>query len=428
MSSLREDSGKIFKLMTFRRRPRTTYCIGPKALTIHNGLPFQRKDEKKNLAKILELWESYCLGKTNIIYERCHFNNRNQDAGESIDTYASNLRSLSDTCNFGALKDEMIWDRIVCGVRDSSLRKKLLQVPERTVEKCIDMCRSAEKTSTQLEAMQNHTHPHPLVKKPSKGSNKSSLIKDCRFCGQTHEEERSKCPALGKTCSTCQKEKFALKCSHKKKSHKTKKARNRKSPQNHSVNQFDFDESEEEILSVSCTEEDINAIDNHSNKILATMKSGGKEVQMLIDSGASCNVLPIKYLPKGTVVAKSSHTLKMYSKSTISAIGKAKISLVNPKNMESYLIHLTIVDGNFAPLLGLETAQKMKLLVVQTQNILSMREYVLSCDAEKCKFTRDADADVFGEELGRMEEKVHFETDPNVARHVDVYLLRWKRN
>ena len=118
----------------------------------------------------------------------------------------------------------------------------------------------------------------------------------------------------------------------------------------------------------------------------------------------------------------------MYSKSTISAIGKAKISLVNPKNMESYLIDLTIVDGNFAPLLGLETAQKMKLLVVQTQNILSMREYVLSCDAEKCKFTRDADADVFGEELGRMEEKVHFETDPNVARHVDVYLLHLKRN
>ena len=100
-------------------------CIGPQALTIHNGLLFQSKDEKKNLAKILELWESYCLGKTNIIYERYRFNNRNQDAGESIDTYASSLRSLSDTCNFGTLKEEMIRDRIVCGVRDGSLRKKL---------------------------------------------------------------------------------------------------------------------------------------------------------------------------------------------------------------------------------------------------------------------------------------------------------------
>ena len=90
----------------------------------------------------------------------------------------------------------------------------------------------------------------------------------------------------------------------------------------------------------------------------------------------------------------------MYSKSTMSAVGKAKISLVNPKNMESYLIDFTIVDGNFAPLLGLETAQKMKLLVVQTHNILSIREDTLSCDAQKPKFTRDAGmseySDVFG--------------------------------
>ena len=50
----------------------------------------------------------------------------------------------------------------------------------------------------------------------------------------------------------------------------------------------------------------------------------------------------------------------------MSAIGKAKIFLVNPKNMESYLIDFTIVDGTFAPLLGLATAPQMKLVVVQT--------------------------------------------------------------
>ena len=116
----------------------------------------------------------------------------------------------------------MIRDRIVCGVRDSSLRKKLLQVPELTLEKCIDMCRSAEATSTQLEAMSSqnsHAPPPPevnFVKKPSKGTDKSSFVKDCRFCGQTREKERSKWPAFGNTCSACQKEnRFSLKCSQK---------------------------------------------------------------------------------------------------------------------------------------------------------------------------------------------------------------------
>ena len=151
------------------------------------------------------------------------------------------------------------------------------------------------------------------------------------------------------------------------------------------------------------------------------MKIGGKEVKMLIDSSASCSVLPIKYLPKGTVVEKSSRTLKMYSKSTISAIGKAKISLVNPKNKESYLIDFTIV-GNFTPVLGLETAQQMKLLVVQSQNTLSIREATSPSDAEKSKFTKDAEMSeysvVFGEESGCMEGKVHLESDPNVAATV----------
>ena len=77
-----------------------------------------------------------------------------------------------------------------------------------------------------------------------------------------------------------------------------KKPQNRKPPQKHLVNQFDIDENEEEILSISVTEEEINTVDNHTNKILATMKIGGKEVKMLIDSGASCNVLTIKYFPQ----------------------------------------------------------------------------------------------------------------------------------
>ena len=103
-----------------------------------------------------------------------------------------------------------------------------------------------------------------------------------------------------------------------------KKPRDRKPPQKLSVNQLNFDESEEEILSVSCREEEINAVNNHSNKILATMKIGGKEVKVLIDSGASCNFLSIKYLPKGTAVEKSSHTLKMSSKSNKQPLVKQK--------------------------------------------------------------------------------------------------------
>ena len=143
---------------------------------------------------------------------------------------------------------------------------------QRTAENFLE--NSAKATSTQLEAMSaQNSHAHPpsevnFFKKPSKGADKSSFLKDCRFGGQAHEKERSKCLAFGTICSACQKENhFALKCAPKKKPRKTKKPRHRKPPHRHSVNQFDFDESGEEILSVSCYEEEINTIDNPSNKI-----------------------------------------------------------------------------------------------------------------------------------------------------------------
>ena len=43
--------------------------IGKETLEVHNGLPFASDEEKSNMTKVLELWETHCIGKTNIIYE-----------------------------------------------------------------------------------------------------------------------------------------------------------------------------------------------------------------------------------------------------------------------------------------------------------------------------------------------------------------------
>ena len=69
-------------------------CIGPDALEIHAGLLFPSDDDRQNIDKVLELWQDYCIGKTNVIYERYRFNNRLQVSDESIDAYTTALRTL----------------------------------------------------------------------------------------------------------------------------------------------------------------------------------------------------------------------------------------------------------------------------------------------------------------------------------------------
>ena len=121
------------------------------------------------MSKVMVLMERHCMGQTNVIYERFCFNNRKQESGESIDTYLTALRTHAKTCNFGLLTDELIWDRIVCGICDTGTRKNLLQEPKLTLQKCIDVCRSAEATATQMKVMNRNEEVNSLRSKEKKG-------------------------------------------------------------------------------------------------------------------------------------------------------------------------------------------------------------------------------------------------------------------
>jgi hypothetical protein len=57
------------------------------ALEIFDGLPFENQEAKTNIDQVLQLLEAHCVGETNEIYERYLFNKRDQEAGESFDSY-----------------------------------------------------------------------------------------------------------------------------------------------------------------------------------------------------------------------------------------------------------------------------------------------------------------------------------------------------
>ena len=72
---------------------------------------------------------------------------------ETIDTYITTLRALAETCESGTLKDDLIRERIVCGVRDQGIRRKLLQECGLTLSKCVDICLVNEATYAKLKDM-----------------------------------------------------------------------------------------------------------------------------------------------------------------------------------------------------------------------------------------------------------------------------------
>ena len=78
-------------------------------------------------------------------------NCRVQHDGETVDGFVTSLKTLADTCEFGELKDSLIRDRIILGIRDTGLKQRLLRDPELTLDKAVTLIRAATTASEQVE-------------------------------------------------------------------------------------------------------------------------------------------------------------------------------------------------------------------------------------------------------------------------------------
>ena len=130
-------------------------------------------------------------------------------------------------------------------------------------------------------------------------------------------------------------------------------------------------------------------------------------VKMQVDSGASCNVLPRKFLPRDTEIKKTSLKLTTYTKTNLKVLGVAKVSLRNPNNKKKYCAEFAIIEEDYTPLLGSSMAQKMGLITVQQENILQVKESYQELNMERIAATYP---DVF-QGLGCMEGALHLEVD-----------------
>nr|XP_037289492.1 uncharacterized protein LOC119183147 [Rhipicephalus microplus] len=104
----------------------------------------------------------------NEITESYKFFTRNQLAGESVNEFLVEIRKIASRCNFGSALDRMLRDRIVCGLRDASVRRQLLAKAELTLREAEEAARAAEMTAANMDHMasaQNTDNVHAMTMK-----------------------------------------------------------------------------------------------------------------------------------------------------------------------------------------------------------------------------------------------------------------------
>ena len=153
------------------------YAMGDEADDILRSFGLSADD-----AKIYDVvkgeFDSHFIKRRNVIYEQARFNQRRQEAGESVDCFVTALYGLEEHCEYAALHHEMIRDRIVVGLRDAKLSESLQLDPELTLEKAVTKARQAEAVEQQ----------QPLVRGSSESQSTSgSHRQDTSLGAVTHK-------------------------------------------------------------------------------------------------------------------------------------------------------------------------------------------------------------------------------------------------
>lgn len=395
------------------------------AVTNADGEVVTPAEDKEDPDVLKNKFRELCTPQKNIIIERHRFNSRNQKPEEKYQSYFADLKTLAQTCEYGALKDELIRDRIVCGIISDKVRKALLRESELTLQRAIQICLISEMTDAQsstlaqtrplsgatgsnVDALSNCKYKrNPGAKSKTKSS---PFVSNCGKCGSSHQ--RNRCPAYGKTCHECGKVgHFGSVCrskSNTESNHNKNQVKKKPRQRVHELlteNQDICDEDDEYFCVEGLA---VDSIGDSRDEIRSTLIVNNQEVTMKIDTGAKCNVLPLEMIRKINATAKinadSKPNLKAYGGALVKTVGTARLPVV--ANDTEHELTFYVVAGKYTPIIGLVDSMKLNLLKVNHNLVHAVSPETVP---ELEEF-----ADLFDDKLGKLPVKYKMTLDPSV--------------
>lgn len=209
--------------------------VGTSTYATLRSLLAPAKPKEKKYKELMATLSSHFSPPPSEIAESFRFNTRVQLENESVATFVAELRQMAEHCNFGAALNRMLRDRLVCGIRDKTVQQRLLVEKNLTLEKAVEISRSAEAaernateiqrghvdatTSGNQEGTTNHLKfhrkkngqqgpkgqkwkdPKATAKKKPGPQDKASACIRCGF----RDHKSPDCPHINTKCYKCEK-------------------------------------------------------------------------------------------------------------------------------------------------------------------------------------------------------------------------------
>ena len=190
-----------------KRRAILLGVCGSKTYALARDLLQPAKPSVTTFKKIVDTLEKHFSPKPSETVERYKFHSRNRSEDEGVAAYVAELRKLTEHCNFGETLSEMLRDRLVCGINDKKIQRRLLAERELTLKKAEEIALGEELAAKHVVDIQSETTPSSVNRVDARDKNGIKDTKDhrpdseCYRCGEKHEA--SACRFKDAQCFKC---------------------------------------------------------------------------------------------------------------------------------------------------------------------------------------------------------------------------------
>ncbi|KAI5718308.1 hypothetical protein M8J77_019339 [Diaphorina citri] len=345
------------------------HLIGEECLHIFNSFGLNDKLDNKSLQleEVISKFTDHFVPKKNLTYVRHKFFTRDQQEGESVENYVAVLNKMSYDCEFEKLREDLVKDILIVGMRNVQVKERLLREDNLDLDKAVRLCKTAEITSERMKTLDSATTPvkgvkeEPVyyvqrsnVEKPRNTPHGKNRVFSCYRCGEP--------------------------------GHYANRCRRGRQQNRRDVNVCTREvEDEEDVLEKSGAQYFVGVLGRNgwkSSDWYETLAVNNIQFKSKIDTGAQVNVLPVNLLLQLGLsydIIKKNANIKLKTLSgTLPVIGTVLLRCYVGKAI--HLIEFVVVQVECTPLLGLPTCKELDLVQRKTSNYVSVEAHSIQSD------------------------------------------------
>lgn len=162
---------------------------GSKSYSLLRDLIQPRKPTDLTFVQLTTVLTNHFKPKPSVIVQRFKFHSKVRKEGQTVSVFVAELRRLTEFCAFGASLDDMIRDRLVCGINDDRIQRRLLSESDLTLQRAVELATAMETAAKDVLELQQQSKAESTVNIIQSSASKTVGTFGCFRCGGKHSVE-----------------------------------------------------------------------------------------------------------------------------------------------------------------------------------------------------------------------------------------------